>query len=230
MTRVLAVVPARGGSKGIVGKNVRLLAGKPLLAYTADAARSSGVVDRIVLTTDSEEIARLGESLGLEVAFMRPAELAADDTPMLATLEHAVDAVERAGWQPDIVVLLQPTAPLRQGRHIAEAVRTLQATGCTSVVSIVQIPAHYSPHYAMRLEEGRLISFLPVGRSVTRRQDAGAAYSRDGTVYAMRRDTLMEGHDIYGADCRPLVIPPSDSLNLDTPEDWQLAECRLAAR
>jgi CMP-N-acetylneuraminic acid synthetase len=96
-------------------------------------------------------------------------------------------------------------------------------------VSVVAIPAHYSPQYAMRIDAGRLVSFLPEGGRVVRRQDADPAFSRDGTVYAMRRDILMEEHDIYGDDCRPLVIPVAESLNLDTQDDWQAAEQRLGA-
>jgi CMP-N-acetylneuraminic acid synthetase len=229
MSSVLGVIPARGGSKGIPGKNVRLLAGKPLLGYAADAARASGAIDRLVLTTDSEEIAEIGRAVGIDVPFIRPPELAEDDTPMLATLEHAVERVELEGWEPELIVLLQPTAPLRRGEHIAEAVRILRETACSSVVSVVEIPAHYSPHYAMRIADGRLVNFLPEGARVLRRQDAEPAFSRDGTVYAMRRDVLMEEHDIYGDDSRPLVIPASASLNLDTQDDWQAAEQRLGA-
>jgi CMP-N,N'-diacetyllegionaminic acid synthase len=230
MSRVLGVIPARGGSRGIPDKNLRPLAGRPLLAYAADAARDSGVIDRIILTTDSEMIAKLGRDLELEVPFLRPTELARDDTPMLVTLRHAVAEIESEGWTPEVIVLLQPTAPLRQGHHIATAVRILRDTGCSSVVSAVEIPAHYSPQYAMRLKAGRLINFMPSGAAITRRQDADVAYSRDGTVYVVRRDVLMDGNDIYGDDCRPLIIPASDSLNLDSPDDWRAAEARLATR
>ena len=111
---VLGLVPARGGSKGLPGKNARELAGRPLLAYTAEAARASGVIDRLVLSTDAADIAGAGRAAGLEVPFMRPAALAADDTPMLPVIRHAVDALAAGGWQPEIVVLLQPTSPLRR--------------------------------------------------------------------------------------------------------------------
>lgn len=227
--RVLGVVPARMGSKGIPGKNLRLLGGRPLLAYTAAAAADSGVLDRVILTTDSEEIAEQGRALSLEVPFLRPHELARDDTPMQPVVEHAVAHVEREGWQPDFVVLLQPTAPLRKGAHVAKAVQLLAATGCTSVVSVVEIPRHYAPHYAMKIVGEQLMPFLPEGAAVTRRQDAEAAYSRDGTVYAVRRDVLMHEHDLYGSDCRPLVLPSAESLNLDSEDDWTAAEARLAS-
>lgn len=226
--RVLGVVPARGGSKGIPDKNLRPLAGRPLLAYVGDAARDSGVVDRLVLSTDSEEIAALGRALGMEVPFLRPAELARDESPMQPVIEHAVREVEHAGWQPDVVLVLQPTAPLRRGRHLAAAVELLERTGCTSVASVVEIPRHFAPQYAMRMVDGRLEPYLPEGRGITRRQDAEPAYSRDGTVYGVRRDVLVEQHDLYGHDCRPLVLLADEVANLDDQADWDAAEARLA--
>jgi len=231
MTRelVLALVPARGGSKGVPDKNVKPLAGHSLLDYTARAARESGVVDRIILSTDSPEIADVGRRAGLEVPFMRPATLAADDTPMVPVIVHALSALSREGWSPELVVLLQPTSPLRRPDHIRVAVNMLRDTGADSVVTVVEVPRHLSPDYVMRIEDGRLKSFLPEGERVTRRQDARRAYSRDGTVYAFRRSTIEKSGGIYGEDCRPLVIEPSDSLSIDSPADWDEAE-RLLSR
>jgi CMP-N,N'-diacetyllegionaminic acid synthase len=224
---VLAVVPARAGSKGVPGKNERPLAGKTLVARAAEAARASGVVERAVLSTDSERIAELGREAGLEVPFLRPAELAADDSPMQPVIEHALLEVERGGFRPDAVLVLQPTAPLRTGDHVARAVRLLEETGADSVVSVVEIPRHLSPQYAMRISGDRLEAFLPEGAGITRRQDVEPAYSRDGTVYLVRRDVLVVRHDLYGADCRPLVLDAAESVNIDSPEDWAAAEALL---
>ena len=231
MTRelVLALVPARGGSKGVPDKNVKPLAGHSLLHYTARAARESGVVDRIILSTDSPEIADAGRRAGLEVPFVRPATLAADDTPMVPVIVHALSELARQGWSPELVVLLQPTSPLRRPDHIRAAVKMLRDTGADSVVTVVEVPRHLSPDYVMRIEDGRLRSFLPEGERVTRRQDARSAYSRDGTVYAFRRSTIEKSGGIYGEDCRPLVIDRSDSLSIDSPADWDEAE-RLLSR
>jgi len=228
--KVLAIVPARGGSKGLPGKNIRPLLGKPLLAYTAEAARASGVVDRVVLSTDSEEIAAAGRQVGLEVPFMRPATLAADDTPMLPVVEHVVSTLARGGWEPEIVVLLQPTSPLRTGAHIRDAVTRLCESGADSVVTVNALPRHLSPDYVMRIEGDHLVPFLPEGATVMRRQDARPAYVREGTVYCFWRKTLAEQQSLYGANCRPLVIPADESLTIDTAEDWQEAERRLASR
>jgi len=227
MGHVLALVPARGGSKGIPDKNIRPLGGQTLLHYAAQAALASGVVDRIVLTTDSDRVAAEGRRAGIEVPFMRPVSLAQDDTPMLPVIEHAVNALNESGWEPEIVVLLQPTSPLRTGAHIRTAVQALRDTGADSVVTVIELPRHLSPDYVMRIEEGRLVPFLPEGTRITRRQDTRPAFVRDGTAYVFWTRTLGEMRSIYGEHCQPLVIPARESITIDTPDDWEAAERRL---
>jgi len=229
MSKILGIIPARGGSKGIPGKNIRLLNGKPLIYYTVEAARASELIDRLILTTDSPEIAEIGKSLGVDAPFLRPPELAQDDTPMLPVLEHAIQHVESGGWQPEIIVLLQPTAPLRRGEHIRLAVNMLMESKCDSVVSVVEVPRHYVPDFVLKIEEGKLKPFLDAPL-VTRRQDARPAFSRDGTIYVFWRDMFFEKHTIYGDDCRPILIPDHESCNLDTMMDWQEAERMLQER
>lgn len=226
----LGLVPARGGSKGVPGKNARLLAGRPLIGYAADAARRSGVIDRLVLSTDSSEIAAIGRAEGLDVPFMRPADLAADDTPMAAVIRHALEQLAAQAVLPDVVVLLQPTSPLRRAEHIRAAVELLRASGADSVVTVTEVPRHLSPDYVMRIDGGKLRPFLSEGASLTRRQDARAAYSRDGTAYVFWRATFERTGSIYGDDVRPLVVPAAESLSIDSPADWDAAERILAAR
>ena len=230
MSLVLGIVPARGGSKGVPGKNVRPLAGRTLLEYTARAARESGVLDRVILSTDSPDIADTGRRAGLDVPFMRPSTLAADDTPMLPVIVHALESLAHDGWSPEIIVLLQPTSPLRRPDHIRDAVATLRDTKADSVVTVVEIPRHLSPDYVMRIEGGRLQPFLLEGARVTRRQDARPAYSRDGTVYTFWRATIERFGSIYGEDCRPLLIDARESLSIDSAADWDAAERLLAGR
>lgn len=230
MGGVLGLVPARGGSKGIPDKNLRDLAGRPLLHYVAEAAAASGVVDRLVLSTDSPAIAALGRRLGIDVPFERPAELASDEAPMLPVIQHAVLTLEAAGWPVEVVVLLQPTSPLRTGAQIRAAVTTLRESGADSVVSVQPVPLHLSPDYVLRLEDERLVPFLAEGSRVTRRQDVRPAYYRDGTVYCTRRDVVMNEGSIYGTRCLPLVLEPGSTITIDTPEDWNAAEAALAAR
>jgi CMP-N-acetylneuraminic acid synthetase len=226
---VLALVPARGGSKGVPRKNVRPLAGRPLLAYTAAAALGSGVCDRVVLSTEDEEIAEVGRACGLEVPFLRPGELATDESPMLPVLQHAVEWLRADGFLPDIVVILQPTSPLRRAEHVRDVVRTLIDTSADSVVTVLELPRHLSPDYVMRMDAGRLVPFLDEGARVTRRQDARAAYVREGTAYACWRATLERFGNLYGEDCRPFLMEPAHSLSIDSPEDWAEAERRLGA-
>ena len=226
MSLVLGIVPARGGSKGVPGKNVKPLKyGRNLLDYASWAANKSGVVNRVVLSTDSKRIEGVGRRAGLEV-LTRPPALAADDTPMLPVIEHALAELARTGWSPEIVVLLQPTSPLRRPDHIRNALAKLRKTRADSVVTVVQLPLDSSPDYVMRIEGGRLQPFLPEGALLTRRQDTRPAYRREGTVYAFWRATLERFGNIYGDNCQPLVLDPCESLSIDTPADWDDAKRR----
>jgi CMP-N,N'-diacetyllegionaminic acid synthase len=227
---VLGIVPARAGSKGVPGKNLRPLAGRSLIEYVAQVARESERLERVILSTDSEDIASAGRAAGLEVPFLRPAELAADDTPMLPVIRHAVESLSAQDWVADIIVLLQPTSPLRRAVRVDNAVAMLVETKADSVVTVVEVPRHLSPDYVMRIDQGRLVPFLPEGARVARRQDARLAFSREGTVYAFWRMTLERFDNIYGEDCRPLLIDPDESLSIDTFADWEAAERRLTGR
>jgi len=228
--RILGLIPARGGSKGIPGKNLRSLGGKPLLQHAFEAAQNSGVVERVVLSTDSPEIAALGRQIGIDVPFLRPPEFAQDDTPMIAVLKHLIEHLRNQGNVPDAIMLLQPTAPLRRAEHLRKAGELLIPAEVDSVVGVTEIPQHYAPHYAMKITpEGRLTHYLPDSAAIKRRQDVPNAYSRDGTVYLFRLSTLEKYGDIYGTHCIPLLIPSDETLNLDTLEDWEQAE-RVFAR
>lgn len=227
MKKVLGIIPARGGSKGIPGKNIRMLDGKPLIYYSIQSAFMSKIIDRLVLSTDSVEIAEIGKKIGAEVPFLRPSNLAQDDTPMRPVIEHAINSMEEAGWRAEIVLLLQPTAPLRQPQHIQTAVEMLLDLKCDSVVSVVEVPQHYSPDFVLKIDDGKLRPFLDGNEKITRRQDARPAFSRDGTIYAFWRDSFVEKQSIYGDDCRPLVLPQSVSCNLDTMDDWEEVERKI---
>jgi CMP-N,N'-diacetyllegionaminic acid synthase len=220
--RLLGIIPARGGSKGIPGKNIRPLAGKPLLAYTVETARQAGIFSRIILSTDGEEIASAGRQLGVDVPFIRPPELARDDTPMLPVLQHAVRALSEPF---DAIVILQPTAPFRRWQDLKAAAEILTSNPeIESVVSVEPVPDHYSPYFVMKIESDRLLPFMPEGLRFTRRQDVPKAYSRSGDFYFTRIKTLMEGNSIYGQNCRPLIVTHKERVNLDTMDDWAEAE------
>jgi len=139
---VLGVITARGGSKGIPGKNLKLLGGRPLIAYTIDAARQSGALDRLILSTDDPAIAEVGRSMGCEVPFIRPADLALDQTPHLPVMQHAVEwLAANDGYRPDLVLILQPTSPLRRAEHVREAVSLAQTSGADSVGAWAPCPS-----------------------------------------------------------------------------------------
>ena len=224
---VLGVIPARGGSRSVPRKNLCVLAGKPLLAYTADAVRVSRRLSRTVVSTDDPEIAELARRCGLDVPFMRPRELAADDTPMLPVLQHALEAMTRLGFDADAVVLLQPTSPLRRGEHIDRAVDLLDETGADSVVSVVEVPHQFNPVSVMRLEGERLKPFLE-GPLVSTRQDKPRVFARNGPAVLAVRARVLERDSLYGDDCRPLPMTPEESIDVDTPTDLALLERLLA--
>lgn len=158
---VLGIITARGGSKGVPRKNIKDLGGKPLIAWTIEAAKESGVFSRIILSTDDEEIAEVGKKYDAEIPFMRPSELAQDTTPTLPVLIHAVNWLkENDNFYPDYTVILQPTVPFRQGWHLHEAVKLLESSGAGSVVSVCEVPGDFNHHWQFQLdEEGRLKIF-----------------------------------------------------------------------
>jgi CMP-N-acetylneuraminic acid synthetase len=229
MPAVLGVIPARGGSKGIPGKNLALVGGRPLLAYTADAVKESTLLTRTIVSTDDTRIADCARSMGLEVPFMRPSLLAGDDVPMLPVLRHAIETLEADGFHADIVVLLQPTSPLRRGEHIDAAVKWLERAGGDSVVSVVEVPHQFNPTSVMRCDDGLLQPFLDAP-GTARRQDKPRVYARNGpAVLATRVQVIKEG-SLYGRQSWPLLMSPEDSLDIDTPWDLALVDAVLSAR
>jgi CMP-N,N'-diacetyllegionaminic acid synthase len=185
----------------------------------------------VIASTDSEEIASVARQWAVEVPFLRPAELARDDTPMLPVLQHAVREMRERSFIPDAIVLLQPTAPFRRPEDLRRAFDILKnEPSVESVVAVEAVPDHYSPHFVMKIDGGRLLPFLEGGLKITRRQDAPKAYSRSGDFYFTRARTLLEANSIYGENCRPYIVTHSDRVNLDTMEDWSLAEAIVRKR
>jgi CMP-N-acetylneuraminic acid synthetase len=227
--KVLGIVPARGGSKGVPRKNVRLLGGKPLLQFTAEAAAASRRLTRLVASTDDPDIASVAAACGLEVPFLRPGELAADSTPMIAVVRHAVSAVEAAGDRFDAVCILQPTCPFRTPGEIDRCIDLLASTGADAVVTVAPVPTEYNPHWVyVPGADGRLHLVTGEAAPIARRQDLPPAYHRDGSVYVTRRDVLMLQDSLYGSHVVGCVIAPDGRVNIDSPVDWEAAE-RVAA-
>jgi CMP-N,N'-diacetyllegionaminic acid synthase len=228
---ILGLIPARGGSKGIARKSIAPLAGRPLIAYTAEAALGARSLSRVLLSTDDPGIAQVGRSLGLETPFLRPAKFAQDHSPAIDVIRHALDwLAEHERYYPDAVALLQPTSPLRRAKHIDAAAVSLIETGADSIVSVVAVPHQYNPVSVLRLQEGRLVPFIK-GPLITRRQDKPLVFARNGPALVLtRRDVLIEKGLLYGADCRPLVMDIDESTDIDEPRDLEYVERLLCIR
>jgi len=229
--RVLGIVTARGGSKGLPRKNIRPLLGKPLLQYTAEAALGARRLARVVLSTDDEEIAEVGRRCGLEVPFLRPAELARDETPTLPVLQHMVLALEDEGDRYDAICLLQPTDPLRKPEHIDGCIEMLAEGEADAVVTVLAVPHDYNPHWVF-FRDGDGLLRLSTGEPapITRRQDLPPAFHRSGSVYVTRRDVLIEGNSLYGERLAGFLIDEGESVNIDGLGDMERAERLLLGR
>jgi CMP-N-acetylneuraminic acid synthetase len=230
--KVLGVITARGGSKGIPGKNLRPLAGKPLIAYTMDVARASGAFDRLIVSTDDVEIARFARGCGCEVPFLRPFELAQDDTPHLPVIQHAVEQLRSEGYGADAVMILQPTSPFRSADDIRNAITLLDDLAADAVVSVSEVPPHYNPMRTVRLDErgfARLfVTGEPVRARINRRQDMPAAWAMNGAVYLCRTAILSgERGSLYGDRTGAYVMSPQAGLSIDDERDWIEAERAL---
>ena len=231
--KVLGVITARGGSKGIPGKNLKLLAGKPLIAYTIDAAQRSQAFDRLLVSTDDFAIAEYARSQGCDAPFMRPPELARDETPHLPVMQHAVQwAADHEAYHPDAVMILQPTSPLRRAEHMTEAASLLAASGADSVVSVSAVPAHMNPMRMLRIEDGgRATLFVtgdPIRQRINRRQDLPAAWVMNGAIYVFRTPVLFAAEpSLYGQSTVAMPMRDPFGLSIDTPEDWEEAEKAL---
>ena len=228
MMRTLAVVPARGGSKGVPRKNISLVNGKPLLSYTAEAALRASRLARVILSTDDEEIAAVGRNCGLETPFLRPVALAADETPTLPVIQHAVAWLEERGDRYDAVCILQPTSPLRTSAEIDGCIALLEARGADSAVTVRVVPTEYNPYWVY-LEDDQGYLRLSTGgvTPIARRQSLPKAYHRDGSVYAIRRDVLMDRNSLYGERVVGYFISSEEWMNIDTPQDLERADAIL---
>ena len=212
------------------GRTSRLLGGKPLLEYTAEAASRATRITRTILSTEDEEIAAVGRRCGLEVPFLRPSELARDETPTLRVIQHAMKWLEGRGEAYDAVCLLEPTSPFRRGATIDGCLTLLEESGADAVVTVTSVPVSFNPHWVyFRASDGTLRLSTGESEPISRRQELPAAYCRDGCVYATRRDVIMTQNSIYGRRLLGYVVEGGTTVNIDTLDDWKVAEELLAA-
>jgi CMP-N,N'-diacetyllegionaminic acid synthase len=228
MIEILGIIPARGGSKGVPGKNLALVAGRPLIAWTTRAAQASGCISRLIVSTDDQVIADVARQHGAEVPFLRPAELAQDDTPGIEPVLHAVRWLdEYEDYQPGYIMLLQPTSPFRSGEDIVAVVKLAQSRQADAVVSVC--PAHHHPYWMKRLDaEGRMCDFIKLNQSYASRQDLPDVYALNGAIYLVRREVLLTQRKFYTDATFGYVMPVERSLDVDSPWDLHLANLAMS--
>lgn len=223
--RILGLIPARGGSKGIPRKNIKLLQGKALIEYSIETGLTCPLFDQVVISTEDEEIAAISKAAGAQVPFMRPKRLASDQSPTIDTVVHALRFFEEKEIQFDAVCLLQPTVPFRDLNDLSMAIRKFREQKADSLISVREVPHTYNPHWIYEeRESGFLIGPGNNGAIISRRQDLPKVFHRDGSVYLTKTEVILEKNSLYGDKISYHIMEASPSVNIDTPEDWIKAE------
>lgn len=212
---VVAIIPARGGSKGIPRKNVRPLAGKPLIAYPIEAAKSCKLIGRVVVSTEDDEIEAVAKKAGAEI-IKRPLRLAGDDVPTLPVLVHAVKQLEKSNYRPDIIVLLYATAPLVKPASIEDGIRAV-ANGCDSALSVCEDIRNY------KLWKKSHSGYTPLFKKRVNRQKVDTLYRENGAFYVMSYETLMKKKSVTGKKTQLIFMKPEESVDIDAPLDFAIA-------
>lgn len=219
--KTFALIPARGGSKGIPRKNIKLIAGKPLIVWTIEAALRSTHLDAVVVSTDDPEIAEVARRAGAQMPFMRPSELAQDQTPGLDPVLHALDQLP----QYDSVLLLQPTSPLRTTEDIDACLRLAKQHNAPSVVSVSEADTH--PYWTYRLSEHQTLERMIDAAPIARRQNLPQVYALNGALYFADANWLRLNSSFVGAETLAYAMTRERSIDIDTPLDWKFAELLL---
>jgi CMP-N,N'-diacetyllegionaminic acid synthase len=222
--KVLGLIPARGGSKGIPRKNIKIVAGKPLIAWTIETALKSRLLASVVVSTDDQEISEVARCYGAQIPFMRPSELARDDTPGVDPVLHALEALPEF----DAVLLMQPTSPLRTVDDIDGCIRLAERIEAGCAVSVAEPSQH--PYWMYRLDPEQHLQPVIAAKHVTRRQNLPLVYAVNGALYFARREWLQSRRTFIAADTVGYVMPVERSVDLDSPLDWKLAELLLKER
>lgn len=222
--KVLAIIPARGGSKGVPGKNIKNLGNKPLLAYTIDAANQSKLLTKVILSTDDNNIIACAKNYNVEIPFVRPEHLATDTAKSIDVAQHAIEFLEKKGQYFDAVCLLQVTSPFRESGMIDKAIKKFKDTGADALISVLPVPHEYNPHWTFKESENGLLK-IATGESeiISRRQELPMAYHRDGSIYITKTEYIKKG-TFYGESLTYIESNPNFHVNIDTLQDWEKAE------
>jgi CMP-N,N'-diacetyllegionaminic acid synthase len=223
--QILALIPARGGSKGVPGKNIKLLNGKPLLAYTSEIALQSKQLAEVIVSTEDAKIMEVAKNLGIKVPFIRPTALAQDNTPTIDAIVHALQWYEKQNVFFDAICLLQVTSPFRTLAFLDKAIEKFLESGCDSLVSVLKVPHEFNPHWTFEVNaEGNLKIATGEAEIISRRQELPQAYHRDGSIYITKTEVLLKEHSFYGKSTAFIESEPDFYVNIDTMEDWEKAE------
>ena len=224
--KIVATICARGGSKGVPKKNIRLLCGKPLITHTIEVAKKCKLINRIIVSTDDHEIAEIAREAGAEVPFLRPKELALDNTAKLPVIKHAIQFLEsQEGYRADIVVDLDPTSPLRTEKDIEACIRMVMAGEADNVTSVTE--ARKNPYFNMvEIIDGKVQLVKQLDYPVTRRQEAPEVYDLNASIYVWKRDTLMDNDIIY-LQKTGIYLMPRWAIDIDDETDFELVEFML---
>ncbi len=228
--KILAVIPARGGSKGLPGKNIRPLVGKPLISWSIEQGLSSKYIDKVVVSTDSPGIAEIARKAGAHVPFLRPERLATDNAASIDVILHAIDQLSDAGEMFDIVVMLEPTSPLRESADLDNAIKLLIETpDAESIVGICRVESAH-PQFLVKLEERYLRPYINKDYRVLRRQEIDDLYFFEGSLYISHIDKLRTRKNFYHDKCIGYVVPKWKSFEVDDMIDFFITEALLSAR
>ncbi|MAP54805.1 acylneuraminate cytidylyltransferase family protein [Altibacter sp.] len=223
--RILGLIPARGGSKGIPHKNRKELGGKPLLQYTIEAAKKAKSLDRVIFSSEDATLRTLAHSLGVDVPFERPAHLAEDHSGSLAVVQHALETMAEQGDRFDAVCLLQVTTPFRTASDIDAAIEKFKKDKVDTLLSVQKVPHQYNPHWVFTPSEaGQLTISTGDTTIIKRRQELPDAYIRDGAIYITKTEVILKQDSLYGSRIGWIELDPERHVNIDTPEDWERAE------
>lgn len=223
--KILAIIPARGGSKGIPGKNIKLLSGRPLLSYTAEVALKSKYLTEVVVSTDDIQIAELAKKMDLKVPFIRPSELAQDNTPTIDVIIHALQWYKNQNSFFNAVCILQVTSPFRTVDFLDKAIKEFIEKDTDSLVSVQRVPHAYNPHWTFEVNSNGILK-IATGETeiIPRRQELPTAYHRDGSIYITKTEILLNEHSIYGKSTAFIESNPEFYVNIDNMQDWEKAE------
>jgi len=230
--KILGLIPARGGSKGVPRKNIKILGDKPLIQYSIDAAKAAQDIDLVMVSTDDGEIAAISREGGAAVPELRPKHLASDRSPTIDTVIYTLNYYEKQGRHFDAVCLLQPTAPFRTVEDIDKAIATLKRQKTDSLISVLPVPHEYNPHWTFEVDEMQNCLKIATGEDyiIPRRQELPTAYHRNGAIYLTKASVILNQRSLYGESIGYYIMSAENHVNIDTLEDWKKAEDLLQNR